>query len=66
MTAKMSPTMSIGSKTPVEDLPPKIRAIRITTKMAIPFMPDFESPTMKAANSASAQLVQLKSKGNPI
>ena len=48
--------MSIGKRIPVEAFPPKIIAKSVTTTMIIPLIPDLESPTVKAAKSANAQL----------
>ena len=56
MTAKISPTISIGSNIPVEAFPPKTIAKRVTTIIAIPFMPDLESPIINAANKTISQL----------
>ena len=43
---------------PVDALPPKARAERVTKSSEIPLIPDLEIPTIKAAPRASPQLNQ--------
>ena len=50
--AKISPTMSSGISIPVEDLPPKAKAIRVTINTAIPLIPALDIPKIKAAKKA--------------
>ena len=55
MTAKISPTISRGTISPVDSLAPKARAIKVTMMIAIPLMPDLETPITNAAVKARIQ-----------
>ena len=55
--AKTSPTSKRGIKTPVDVLAPYVKAKPVTISAAIPFIPDFETPSKKAQKAA-----RLKSK----
>jgi hypothetical protein len=48
----MSPTIKRGINTPVEFLAPYTIAKPVTINAAIPFIPDFETPSKKAQNAA--------------
>ncbi len=49
MTAKISPTISIGSRMPVDGLAPKTKTSMATMMMLMPLIPDLDKPRMNAA-----------------
>ncbi len=61
MTAKISPTINNGNKTPVEDFPPKTIAIIVTIIVEIPLIPDFDKPKENAAKPAIIHSCNSKS-----
>lgn len=61
MTAKISPTISKGNRTPVDDFPPKTIAIRVTIIVEMPLIPDFDKPKEKAAKPAINHSCSCKS-----
>ncbi len=64
----MSPAINMGTIRPVDLLAPKAKAIKVTMIMAIPFIPDLETPITKAAVKAISQdtIVMLISEGSSI
>ncbi len=61
MTAKTSPTISIGSRIPVEALAPKTNTNMATIMTLIPLIPDFDKPRIKAARKRMKNSVGLSS-----
>ena len=49
MTAKISPTISMGSRMPVEGLAPNTKTNIATMMMLMPLIPDLDRPKTKAA-----------------
>ena len=54
----MSPTMSKGSSSPVDDFAPKAIAMKVTIRIEVPFKPALEMP-----NSRAARILKVISSG---
>jgi hypothetical protein len=61
MTAKISPTINMGRRTPVEFLAPKMKTNMATIMTLIPLIPDLDKPRIKAARKRMKNSVRLSS-----
>lgn len=56
----MSPTRSIGMRTPVEDLASKTKTNKATIMTLMPLIPDLDKPKTKAAAKTTVQSINVK------